>query len=163
MSLSNTSILFLSELTRALRDTVCDGHWTPRGRTYLIGNGGSAAVASHIANDMVKGMRDAFALTDPSILTCLANDYGYEHVYEEQIKAHCRTGDTLVAISSSGKSQNILKACKRATLQDVTVITLSGFDIDNPLRSLGNVNYWVPSSNYGIVEIAHLAILHSII
>jgi D-sedoheptulose 7-phosphate isomerase len=93
-------------------------------------------------------------------LTCFANDYGYEEVFEAQLNRH-KTG-TLVAISSSGRSKNILNAVRYA-LPTMTVVTFSGFDKNNPLRDMGNINYYVPSHNYGIVEVAHLTILHSLV
>jgi D-sedoheptulose 7-phosphate isomerase len=164
MSLSNTSLAFLRELEIALTNVEVSGT-LPRldVQSYLIGNGGSAAIASHIANDMVKSGWDAFALTDPAVLTCMANDMGYENVYREQLKRHGLSQDILIAISSSGRSANIVNACAYARSRDMKVITCSGFDAGNPLRDMGDYNIWVPSANYGIVECAHLAILHSLV
>jgi len=146
-------------------ETECGASWVPHktGRIFLIGNGGSSAVAAHIANDLVKQGHSAFSLSEPAILTCLSNDYGYDRVYVEQLKAHENPGDTLVAISSSGQSQNILKAVTWAVQMQMEVVTLSGFDANNPLRHMGDINYWVPSHNYGVVEVSHLAILHSVV
>ena len=133
-----------------------------RSRIFLCGNGGSAAVAAHIANDLVKQGSSAFSLTEPAILSCLANDEGWERVFADQIQVHARPSDTVVAISSSGKSLNIVQAAYAAREAGARLITLSGFDAMNPLRQLGEHNYYVPSFNYGIVECAHLAILHSL-
>ena len=95
-------------------------------------------------------------------LTCLANDFGYEHVFAKQVEYHGRAGDILIAISSSGKSANILNAVKAARGVGMTVVTFSGFDSGNPLRILGDINFYVPSSEYGFVELAHAILLHAV-
>lgn len=164
MSLSSTSLGFLRNLHTALEGVETDGI-PPTGlsteRTLLIGNGGSAAIAEHIAVDMVKAKCDAQALTNPVILSCLANDLGYENVFRHQLLG--ASGTVLIAISSSGKSPNIINAAAYAASLGVYVVTMTGFDADNPLRGMGDYNVWVPSHNYGVVECAHLAILHSIV
>ena len=136
--------------------------WKPSGSgaVLMIGNGGSAAIAEHITNDLNKSGRPAL---HPSLatLTCFANDYGWEKALERWVDLHLTKMDTLIAISSSGQSKNILNAALAAG-KDQT-ITLSGFKEDNPLRKLGRTNYYVPSDNYGIVELTHEAILHSIV
>ncbi|MCG8562837.1 MAG: SIS domain-containing protein [Hyphomicrobiales bacterium] len=131
---------------------------------FFVGNGGSAGICSHMATDYSKngGMR-ASALNDGAVLTCLGNDYGYEHVFEKQIEWHARSGDLLVAISSSGRSANILNAAKAALACDCTVFTLSGFDADNPLRGLGDLNIHLANHEYGFVEVGHLALLHIVL
>ena len=134
------------------------------GKLLFVGNGGSAGIASHLAIDYSKngGLRSA-ALNDPAALTCLANDFGYEHVFEKQIEFHARPGDILIAISSSGRSPNILNAASAATRIGCTVVTFSGFSSDNPLRSRGELNFFVASDQYGFVEIAHLMLCHAIL
>ena len=133
-------------------------------RIYLVGNGGSAAIASHIANDLVKRGRSAMTFTDPPSLTCLANDLGWNNAYKEAFKAQNPSRyDTLVAISSSGQSQNILEVAKLATKLKCSILTLSGFSEFNPLRQMGGINFYVQSSSYGVVEITHLAILHNLV
>jgi D-sedoheptulose 7-phosphate isomerase len=131
-------------------------------RIMLVGNGGSAGICSHLATDFSKngGMR-ATAFNDGSVLTCLGNDYGYEHVFAKQIEWHGVEGDMLIAISSSGRSTNILNAVASARKLKCVVVTLSGFKPDNPLRALGDINIYFPSSEYGFVEVGHLAILHA--
>lgn len=131
------------------------------GKIIFIGNGGSAAIASHQAVDFWKngGIR-AVAFNDPSLLTCISNDYGYEHVFEKPVEVFAEASDVLIAISSSGQSQNILRAVHKAKSKNCSVITLSGFRVDNPLRRLGQLNFYVPSESYGFVEISHLAICH---
>ena len=132
-----------------------------KGSIYLIGNGGSAAVASHIANDLANmGSLRAYVLHDPALLTCLANDYGYEQIYSKQIQKFAKQTDLLIAISSSGQSKNILNAANAMAELGGTVFTLTGFDSHNPLREVGNFNYWIDSHDYGIVEIGHLFFLH---
>lgn len=131
---------------------------------YLIGNGGSATVAQHIAVDLVKKGYRAQALTDPAVMSMFANDEGWDNVFASQVRTVIVPDDVLIAISSSGMSENILAAAGEARVAlRANVITLSGFNPNNSLRKRGQVNYYVPSSNYGVVEITHLAILHSIV
>ncbi len=135
-----------------------------RAKNIFVGNGGSAAIASHMAIDYSKnGRLPSLAFNDGPALTCLGNDLGYENVFAEQIKLHARPGDLLFAISSSGASANILAAVRQATASGCQVITLSGFAPDNPLRGSGILNWYVASSEYGLVEISHLVICHAIL
>jgi D-sedoheptulose 7-phosphate isomerase len=131
-------------------------------KLIFVGNGGSAAIASHMATDFSKnGNVRALALNDGAMLTCLGNDLGYDSVFARQIELHAQAGDMLVAISSSGRSANILNAVAAARSNGCAVITLSGFDPDNPLRRLGDLNFFIGSDRYGFVEIGHLAICHA--
>jgi len=130
-------------------------------KLIFIGNGGSAAVASHMAIDYWKnGNVKATTFTDASLLTCLSNDFGYEQVYEKPIEVFGDKGDILIAISSSGRSKNILNGVKAAQVKGCKVITLSGFAADNPLLAAGDINFYVPSEAYSHVEIIHHTILH---
>ena len=97
-------------------------------KIIFIGNGGSAGIASHLAIDFSKngGLR-SLAFNDPSALTCLGNDLGYENVFAKQLEFHARPGDLLIAISSSGRSPNILAAVKIARSRGCKVVTFSGF------------------------------------
>jgi D-sedoheptulose 7-phosphate isomerase len=133
-------------------------------RVIFVGNGGSSAIASHMAIDYSKngGMR-TLAFNDPASLTCLGNDLGYEAVFRYQIEMHATEGDVLVAISSSGRSANILGAVAAARERGCTIAGLSGFAPDNRLRSLGDINVYVPSDNYGYVELLHLTFLHAVL
>ena len=97
------------------------------------------------------------------MLTCLGNDLGYERVFAKQIEMHGRAGDLLIAISSSGRSANILNAVEAGRAAGCAVVTLSGFTPDNPLRTLGDVNFYLNSDRYGFVEIGHLTICHAIL
>jgi D-sedoheptulose 7-phosphate isomerase len=133
-------------------------------KLMFIGNGGSAAIASHMAADFSKtGNLRSVCFNDGSMLTCLGNDLGYENVFSKQIELHARQGDFLIAISSSGRSANILKGVAAAREAGCAVLTLSGFKADNPLRRQGDINMWVNSDYYGFVEIAHLALTHAIL
>ncbi len=133
-------------------------------KIMIIGNGGSASIASHIATDFLKNLKiPALALNDASLLTCLSNDLGYENVFSTPVGILAKKGDILFAISSSGKSKNILNAVTQGKKKGCIVITLSGFSPRNSLRSMGDINFYVPSSSYGAVEITHLAICHAIV
>jgi len=135
-----------------------------RSRVFFIGNGASAAIADHMAADWMKaGGFSAISLNAAPALTAIGNDIGYEQVFSVQLRAHACARDMLVAISSSGQSRNILAAAKEARHLGMYIVTLSGFRPDNPLRGLGHVNIYVPSSKYGVVEVAHHAILHGIL
>ena len=131
-------------------------------KLMFVGNGGSAAIASHMAIDYSKngGLR-ALSFNDGAALTCLANDLGYENVFAHQIDLHGQAGDLLIAISSSGTSANIVRAAEVACDRACTVLTLSGFSPDNGLRGLGDMNVYIPSSEYGFVEVSHLNICHA--
>jgi D-sedoheptulose 7-phosphate isomerase len=133
-------------------------------KLMFIGNGGSAAIASHMAIDFSKnGKMPAMCFNDGAALTCLGNDYGYEEVFAQQVRFHARPGDVLFAISSSGKSENILRAVGVAQQSDCHIITMSGFLADNPLRSMGELNFHVDVCDYGLVEVAHTALIHAIV
>lgn len=133
-------------------------------KLMFIGNGGSSAIASHMAEDYSKcGDIRALAFNDPAFITCLGNDLGYEAIFAKQIDLFAQPGDLLFAISSSGRSPNILNGVAAARGRGCQVVTLSGFDADNPLRRLGDYNVYVPASSYGFVEISHLAVCHCIL
>jgi D-sedoheptulose 7-phosphate isomerase len=132
-------------------------------RVYVIGNGGSSAVASHVVNDLVNMTRTrAHTLSDPALLSCMTNDFGHDAAFSRILEVWCDPGDLLVAISSSGRSANICNAALTARRLGAAVITLSGFTAENPLRKLGDVNLWLDSSNYGLVETGHAFILHHV-
>ena len=138
---------------------------TEAGRKIIfIGNGASASIASHMSTDFWKngGMR-AIAFNDAALLTCLSNDCGYENVFGKSVEMFADEGDILVAISSSGKSENILNGVREARKRGAHVITLSGFGFDNPLCGVGDINFYVPDGTYGAVEILHLSICHCIL
>lgn len=131
------------------------------GKILLVGNGGSAAIASHMQNDLCKavGVR-AMVLTETPLLTALANDISYLAAYEKLIELWAEKNDLLIAISSSGRSENILRSVKAMRDKGGHIITLSGFRPDNALRQRGEVNFYVPSEVYSYVELAHQIIAH---
>ena len=149
---------FLSELKKAIRIV------KEANKIFFIGNGGSNAICSHMMEDYAKiGKFKTFAFSDAALITCYANDYGYENALEEWLKIYFEKGDLLIAISSSGKSLNILNAVDFANRSEGKVISLSGFKDNNPLKTKGEINFFIPVENYGIVECFHQIILHCIL
>lgn len=130
---------------------------------YLVGNGGSSAIAEHMAIDLTKnaGLR-AMTISGSPILTTFSNDYGYEKVFQKAIECFGNKGDILIAISSSGASKNILNACNAARAKKMKIITFSGFDMDNLLNKKGDINFWVDSKAFGYVELIHNLLIHYI-
>jgi D-sedoheptulose 7-phosphate isomerase len=133
-------------------------------KLIFVGNGGSAAIASHMATDYSKngGVR-SLSLNDGTMLTCLGNDLGFDRVFAKQIELHARARDLVIAISSSGRSKNILNAIDAAEAAGCRIVTMSGFTPDNPLRRRGEWNFYVASDRYGFVEIGHLTICHAVL
>jgi D-sedoheptulose 7-phosphate isomerase len=126
-------------------------------RFFFAGNGASASIASHAAVDFTKqvGIK-AYDFNEPNFITALSNDYGYENWVGKALEFRAETGDVLVLISSSGKSPNILSAAKQAKSMGLVLVTFSGFAADNPLRLAGDINFWVDSRAYNIVECTHM-------
>lgn len=133
-------------------------------KLIVVGNGGSAAIAIHTLTDYANagGLRTVDLLS-PAMLTCMANDYGYENVFSKPIEIFAEKGDALFAISSSGQSPNIIKAAETAGKKGLIVYTFSGFNHDNPLRKTGHLNFYVSSNSYGFVELAHQTLIHCIL
>ena len=133
-------------------------------KVMFIGNGGSAGISSHSAIDYSKnGNIRSTAFNDGAALTCLGNDLGYENVFAKQVDLFAQPGDLLVAISSSGNSPNIRNAVTVARGRGCAVVTFSGFKDGNPLRAMGDVNFYVASMEYGFVELVHQSIIHAIL
>jgi len=131
---------------------------------YVIGNGGSAGIASHFSTDLIKALQiPSQTIFDSNLMTCLSNDLGYENVFSYPLEKLLKPHDVLVAISSSGQSINIINAAKVALAKKATLITLTGFLEHNPLRKLGHLNFWIARSDYGLVETSHFFLLHTII
>ena len=127
------------------------------GRKVIIaGNGGSAAMASHVAVDFTKqgGIRTV-NFNEPGLITCFANDYGFEHWVEKAIEFYGDADDVVILISSSGNSANMINAAQTAQKLRMKVITFTGFKQDNPLKQEGNLNFWIDSRAYNIVENTH--------
>jgi D-sedoheptulose 7-phosphate isomerase len=131
------------------------------GTLYLIGNGGSAAMASHMAADACKnGFLRALALNDPALLTATSNDVDFDEVFSLPLERLARPGDLLITISSSGNSPNIVRALETARATGIGAVTLSGKQPDNRTRTLGDLNFYVPLDRYGWAESAHQIVLH---
>ncbi len=126
------------------------------GKVILAGNGGSAAMASHVAVDLVKAAKiRAINFNEADLITCFANDYGYENWVANAVRSYADPADLLILISSSGQSKNMINAALMAKKLGLRLITLSGFNETNPLKSLGQINLWVHSSHYNTVEMTH--------
>ena len=132
--------------------------------TNIAGNGGSASIASHVSVDFIKVAKvKSSTFNNSNLITCFANDYGYENWVKEAIKSYCLKDDLVILISSSGTSPNILNAAKYCKDTNIDLITLSGFNRDNELSKLGKVNFHVDSKNYNHIEMTHCIILLSIV
>lgn len=141
-----------------------DGGPPPAAKVVLIGNGGSAAIASHIAFDSWKNGRNcALAFNDSSLLTGGMNDYGADRVFAEALRMHVRKDDAVVIVSSSGASPNVVAAAKMAKAIGCRIATFSAFAPDNPLRSLGELNLYLPTREYGHAENGHQILLHYVL
>ncbi len=125
-------------------------------KVIIVGNGGSASIASHLTVDFINAAKiKAINFNESSIITCFSNDYGYENWVSKALECYASTGDIVILISSSGQSQNILNGAETAKSMNANVVTLSGFSSDNPLRQLGDINLWVDSNAYNTVEMTH--------
>jgi len=134
------------------------------GKIIIAGNGASAAIASHVAVDLTKasGIR-AVNFNEADLITCFANDYGYEHWIEKALDFYADGKDVVILISSSGMSPNVVNAALKAKAMGLKVITLSGFRKSNRLKKLGDINLWINSCEYNIVETVHQAWLLAIV
>ena len=126
-------------------------------KIIIIGNGGSASIASHFSVDLTKNAKlRCLNFNEASLITCFANDYGFEHWAEKAVDFYGDEGDLLIVISSSGRSQNMINAVKAARNGNFhSIITLSGFSEENPLKKLGDINLWVDNKSYNFVENIH--------
>ncbi len=131
---------------------------------FFIGNGGSAAIAEHMTVDYMKnGGMKTYSLYDSAVTTCMGNDYGYENIFSKPLEFLMQKADLLVAISSSGNSANIRNAVSVAKKKGAGVITFTGFKSDNCIKQMGDINVYVPSGKYGMVESIHNIILQQIV
>ncbi len=133
-------------------------------KVYIVGNGGSSSIASHVSVDFAKvaGVKSA-TFNNANLITCFANDYSYEHWVVEAIKAYASKKDLIILISSSGTSLNIVNAGKYCKDNNINLITFSGFDVNNPLSLLGDVNFHISSKEYNYIEMCHHIILVAIV
>ena len=135
-----------------------------KGRVVFFGNGGSAAIASHLSVDLNKNAKiQSISFNDPGIITCYANDFGYKNWISKTIELSLTNKDVVVLISSSGKSLNILNAAKYAKKKNIQTITLSGMSKKNNLKKMGLINFWVDSKSYNIIETAHQFFMMAVI
>lgn len=133
------------------------------GKILILGNGGSNAVASHIAEDFTKNYKPSMSFSDAPMMSCFSNDFGWDAAYLIWLKRFYNEGDLVILISSSGESTNILSCAEWCQENNVPYITMSGFSQHNELRAYGWASFYVGSDIYGSVEITHLAILHTIL
>tara|TARA_A100001011_G_scaffold400537_1_gene516016 strand:+ start:19204 stop:19761 length:558 start_codon:yes stop_codon:yes gene_type:complete len=125
-------------------------------KIYIFGNGGSAAIASHVAVDFSKNAQtNMMTFNEYDHITCLANDYGFDKWVEKTLEMYANNGDMVILISSSGNSMNMVNAAKYAKDNDINVVTFTGFDKNNKLKMIGDLNFWVNSRAYNIVEMIH--------
>lgn len=148
----------------ALRSLCRKARFERANKIVLIGNGGSSAIASHIATDYSKngGIRTV-AFNDAPTLTCLANDFGVDAIFAKQLEFYALAGDVVIIVSSSGQSGNILRAAEQAFAQGLDLVTFSGMNPNNVLREKGMLSFFVPAKDYGLVELSHLTLLHSVV
>ena len=134
-------------------------------KIMIFGNGGSAAIASHVSIDLTKNANlRSVNFNEADLITCFANDYGYERWVEKAIDFYADDNDVLILISSSGKSQNMINACKAARNKKISkIITFTGHNKDNPLCKLGDIKFWINSKAYNFVENTHQIWLLSIV
>ena len=127
-----------------------------KNKVILFGNGGSASIVSHVALDLVNVCNiKSIHFNEASIITCYANDYGYENSVTQSLKNFLEIGDVVILISSSGESKNMINAARFTKKNKNLLITFTGFNKNNQLKNIGDVNFWVNSKIYNIVESIH--------
>ncbi len=153
--LSHISEQKISDTIKLINKTI-----KSKGTIYIAGNGGSASIASHVSVDFTKIAKvKATSFNNSNLITCFANDYGYENWVTEAVKAYMNKNDLIILISSSGKSKNIVNAAKFCKKKSINLITLSGFSKNNPLSKLGKVNFHIKSNQYNFIEMSHHILL----
>tara|TARA_Y100000768_G_scaffold326899_1_gene264390 strand:+ start:22 stop:579 length:558 start_codon:yes stop_codon:yes gene_type:complete len=131
-----------------------------KGKVYIVGNGGSSSIASHVSVDLAKVAKvPSSTFNNANLITCFANDYGYENWVTEAIKAYMNKNDMIILISSSGTSKNIVNAARYCKKKSIDLITFSGFKKNNPLTNYGKVNFHIDSNQYNFIEMSHHIIL----
>jgi len=133
-------------------------------KTIIVGNGASSSIASHGSVDLTKQAKvRSINFNEANLLTAFSNDYGFENCFSRAYDFYADDGDIVIAVSVSGESKNVINICKAAKNDGNKVITFSGKSSDNTLRNLGDVNFWVDSAAYNIVECIHMIWLTSIV
>jgi len=154
--LDQNKLIYLKEIINNFQDII------------ILGNGGSNAISCHLAEDYTKALnKKAICFGDSARLSCYANDYGWENAYTQFIIQFATPKTLIILISSSGNSKNILNVAEYCKINKISMITLSGFNKDNQLKtnyeSESKLHFWINSQDYGIVECLHELILHSVI
>ena len=153
--LSSVSQVDLNKTIKMINEVI-----KKKGRIFIVGNGGSASIASHVSVDFAKVARiPSSTFNNANLITCFANDYGHDNWVTEAIKAYSIRNDMFILISSSGTSKNIVNAAKYCKKNSIQLITLSGFKKNNPLSKCGNVNFHINSNQYNFIEMSHHIIL----
>ena len=133
-------------------------------KIIIFGNGGSANIANHIANDLTNASKlKAISFSDIGMITCYTNDYGFDNWVTKAIEYHYEKGDVIILISSSGMSMNMVNAAVKCKKEKKYFVTLSGFNKKNKLSKYGNCRFFVNSNSYNHVELAHMQILMTIV
>ena len=126
------------------------------GKILIFGNGGSAAIASHVSVDLTKNARiRAVNFNEADLITCFSNDYGYDRWIEKTIDFYADKKDIIILISSSGQSKNMINACKAAKKKRIKVVSFTGHSKNNPLSKLSKISLWVNSKAYNYIENIH--------
>jgi D-sedoheptulose 7-phosphate isomerase len=150
-------------LITRLKDRIAEARDSGR-KLMLAGNGASASIASHLATDFSKqGRVRAMAFNDANLITALGNDCGYENWVAKALDFYADKGDVLILISSSGKSPNVVKAAQHAKELGLYVAAFTGFAKDNPLGAVSDINFWVDSRSYNIIECTHMIWLTAVV
>ncbi len=152
----------VAEAARVMSDA-----YERRATVFSCGNGGSAAISNHLHCDHMKGCQTDTHLKPRVVslsstietITAIANDYSYDDIFQYQLQSMADVGDVLVTVSSSGNSENIVRACTWAKENRVHVISMTGFDGGRSAK-LADINLHVESDNYGIIEDMHQSLMH---
>ena len=155
----------LERALQAVQDTFIEVR-SKNKAVWWVGNGGSSALCSHLSQDLLNKLKmRSQSMSDVSLLTCMANDFGYEQVYARPLETLAQEGDLLIAVSSSGKSKNILNCVELTKRKKMPLISLSAFEANNPLWQMSDcgVSFYLNCDLYGLVEVGHEALLHSAI
>ena len=157
----NTRAAVFTEVAARLIETLRTGH-----KVLVAGNGGSAAEAQHFAAEFVgrfKRERSPYAVlsltTDTSILTAVSNDYGYQDVFARQVNAFGQPGDMLIAFSTSGESENLVRAATAGRERFMTVVAVTG-NRPSRLENLADVTVRVPVADTAIAQELHMIVTH---
>ena len=135
-----------------------------KSKIILCGNGASSTIASHASTDFTKQAKiPAICFSDAGLITAYGNDYGYENWVSEGILSYHGINDLIILISSSGSSKNIVNAAQTAKKLNLKVVTFTGFSENNPLKSIGDLNFWFPSKAYNVIENTHSIWITSVI